>query len=298
MKKEQIKEQVIAIVISIIIIVIGAIFSIKYANYITLKDSILIGLFSYIVVIVVFLGNRFYLIDKIKQIDNNITDIKENSEYVNKLKKIGTDSFDSFWALCLLRAANGTYKQIDSDSFEINKEQIPQFWLQAAINTDVNWYCTNYVNSNEDYNSGWVNYEFGIQSQCMKQNGTIVQRLFIIKDEDEKSKINEQVNYHKRLGFVVKTINKTTGSNRWAPFDELEKLIGTIDIAIINGKYLFAFILTENKNDRSLLKIQCYSNSIIVKKSVDIYNRLWESAENSIKKTTLPNKRYKKLPGQ
>jgi hypothetical protein len=177
------KEQLIALTISLFLIIVGSVASVIFPQYITIKDSIAIGLFSYIVTLVVFLAARTKLIDSLRQIDSNLAYLSKYVLSREKAKELGADLFSTFWILCLLRAAEGVYRFIDPQTFEISKDQLPQFWLQAAINTDVSWYCTNYVNSPHDWDSGWASWEFQVQSQCMKQVGTSVKRLFIAKDK-------------------------------------------------------------------------------------------------------------------
>jgi hypothetical protein len=95
---------------------------------------------------------------------------------------------------------------------------------------------------------------------------------------------------HKALGFSVKLVT-TDIDPKWAPFDQLRKLVGTIDIAIINGHYLFAFPLSEDrKGVRSLADLRCYSDPGLVNKAVEIYSRLWESGltQEDVERLAIP----------
>lgn len=269
------KEQLISIGIAVVLAIVGALFSTKYSDYITIKDSIYIGIFSYLVSLMIFISERFKLIDSIGTINKNVSYVSAYILSEEKAKRIGNDSASILWAISMFRAKEGVYKLIDSNTFEVEREQIPGFWQQAIINADVSWFCTNNVNSPEDLGSGWARRGFELQSMSSKDVGTTVKRLFIYENKEEITPdVIKQMKWHQSLGFMVKFLTKDVKLT-WSPFLALEKLIGTTDIAIINGAYLIAFLLSSEKL-RTISRLRCYGDMDLVRRINELFTRLWE----------------------
>ena len=271
------KEQIISIVIAFFLIIVGVLISRVYPQHISIRDSICIGLFSYLVSILFFFTNKLNTIDHIHDVRTDVKNISDCLSIKETLKKQSADSFDIFWDLCLIRAKECVYELIDPNTISIPKEQFPFFWHQALLNTDINWNCTNYTNLPEDLYSDWATKGFEFQSMVSETMDVPVKRLYIVGNRNEvDQRFIDHLKWQQSLGFRVKLISKDK-KMKWAPFEELEELIETIDIAIINGRYLIAFILTD-EDQRGISFLKVYSDTTIVSKVNDIFQHLWGSA--------------------
>lgn len=277
-KKRPINEQLVSIIVGLLFTMVGAIFSSIYPDFITFKDSISIGILSYIISILFFIESRLRVLDSIETMNNNMTYVSNYLMSEEKALRKGNDSFSIFWALSMMRAKEGIHKLIDSNTFVVEKEQLPNFWQQAIINTDISWFCTTYSNTPDDF-TGWAKRGFELQGRGIEQMGTLVKRLFIVNDESEiTDDFRDGVKWHQALGINVKWIPRTI-ELKWAPFKIFEDLIGTIDIAIINGSYLFAFEISENSDGkRGISSLMCYGNMDIVNKITPLFTHLWDNS--------------------
>jgi len=277
--KTSMKEQIISIVITISLIIVGTLISYFYPQHINIKDSIYIGLFSYLISILFFFTKKLDTIGCIPDIRTDVKNISNHLLIEEKLKKHCSDSFGIFWNLCLLRAEEGIYKLNNPNSITVPKEQFPSFWQQAILNTDINWNCTNYTNLPEDLYSDWAKKGFNFQSMVSKTMDVPVKRLYILKNRNEfDQRFIDHLKWQQSLGFNVKFIIKDK-KTKWAPFKELEEIIETIDVAIINGRYLIAFILTD-EDQRGISCLKVYSDRTILSKVNDIFQHLWGSANH------------------
>lgn len=271
------KEQITSISIAVALIVASAVISQFYPEHVTIRDSVYMGLFTYLVSILFFFTKRLKIVDSIRNIEPKIDYIFKHISIEESLRKTSVDAFGVFWYLCLIRAREGTYELIDSNTFKVYKDQLPSFWQQAILNADINWNCTNFVNLPEDLCSSWAIAGFRFQSMVSKTTSVPVKRLFIVKDRSEVTdNLIEHMKWQQSLGFMVKIITRDK-KMKWAPFEELESMIDTVDIAIINGRYLIAFLLTEEEY-RGISFLRCYSDMNIVNKVNENFKRLWDSA--------------------
>lgn len=278
MKGKQLNEQLISIIVGLSFGIVGAILSFRFPEHITIMDSIYIGIFSYIVTILAFLESRLRVLDSLNRIDNNMTYVSNYLLSEEKAISKGNDSFGIYWALCIARAKEGIYKLIDSNTFVVEEHQVPNFWQQAIINTDISWFCTTYSNTPDDF-EGWSKWGFELQGMGIKRIGTVIKRVFIVDDESEiTEEFIDRIKWHQSQGVMVKWISREI-SLKWVQFKEFEKLIGTIDIAIINGNYLLAFEIKEDNNRRGISSINCYADRDIVSKINTLLMHLWDNSK-------------------
>ena len=212
----------------------------------------------------------------IKRLKRIYYDIISEHETLQQIKRHSRDLFGIFWEECLLRAEEGTYKPIDENIIKIPKDKFPFFWHQANLYTNISYNSTNFVNS-EDLYSDWAKDMFKYQGMVRKAWSTSVRRLFIVMDKTEANEdFVDHLSWQASLGFEVGIISKEKKMGR-PLFDELKKLVETIDISIFNGRYLAASLLTgDDKRSISFLKV--YSDPKIVSKVDDILNKLWDYA--------------------
>ena len=278
MNKKPMKDQLVSIVVGLSFTTAGAILSSIFPDFITVKDSISIGIFSYIISILFFIESRLRVLGSIETIDNNMTYVSNYLMSEEKALRKGNDSFSIFLALSMIRAKEGIYKLIDSNTFVVEREQLPNFWQQAIINTDISWFCTTYSNTPDDF-TGWAKRGFELQGMGVEQMGTLVKRLFIVNNESEiTDDLIDRMEWHQSLGINVKWIPRNIDL-KWAPFKKFEDIIGTIDIAIINGSYLFAFEIDEvSDGKRGISSLTCYANMDIVNRITSLFTHLWDNS--------------------
>jgi hypothetical protein len=152
----------------------------------------------------------------------------------------------------------------------------------AIVNTDTSWDCTHYINDPDDLNSDWINKGFDLQGFNKKIFGISVRRLFIF---DNKEDINKDalnlMEWQKSIGIEIKILILKENAI-WSGYDRLKKILGTIDIAIINKAYLISFLLDDvvinNKNQRRLSYVEFWSELEKVKEVQHIYNDMWNSS--------------------
>jgi len=271
------KEQITSIGIAVTLIVASAVISQFYPEHVTIRDSVYMGLFSYLVSILFFFTKRLKIIDSIRNIEPKVDYISKHISIEESLRKPSDDAFGVFWYLCLISAREGTYELVDSNTFKVVKDQLPSFWQKAILNTDISWNCTNFTNLPEDLYSSWAKAGFQFQSMVSKTMGVPVKRLFIAKNRSEVNhNLIEHMKWQQSLGFMIRFISRDK-ELKWAPFEELKSMIGTVDIAIINGRYLLAFLLTEEEY-RGISFLRCHSDVNIVNKANEIFKHLWDSA--------------------
>jgi hypothetical protein len=271
------KEQGLSLGISIVLVTIGAAFSHWYRDIVTLRDSIYVGIFSYLVSISYFTSRRLVLLDKLPEVGAVVDRVVEALEAEGRLIAGRTRAFDVFWHICLLRSKAGIYKAINATTFELAKEQFPRFWQQAILNTDLTWYCTNFVNAPDDWKAEWSRAGFQFQSVVSKMTDAPVRRLFIARHIEElNDDLVGRMRWHESLGFAVRCICLDRPA-KWATFGNLKELIGTLDIAIVNDAYLIAFILT-GEEERGISFVRCYADPSLVGRVNDIYQHCWDAA--------------------
>jgi hypothetical protein len=163
-------------------------------------------------------------------------------------------------------------------SFEVSKIQIPNFWLQSITNTESAWFCTNYVNPRDDWGKGWVRRGLYFQKLQAEEYGQNIKRVFIFKNESEITKVHrERMLEQKEFGIQAKWATLDADYLQWKPFEQFRSLIGTEDLALVDGVYLIAFFLDEKRHHQSILCI--YDNEILSKIS-SLYGRLWDESRS------------------
>ncbi|MCG8328970.1 MAG: hypothetical protein MI974_14855 [Chitinophagales bacterium] len=273
----------IPIIISISLMLIRAIIGIYFPDhqnakvFIQFVDALIVGMLTYVVSMVYSLSNRIENMNLIPQVNKELIEISSIIKAREKVIKNGDNSFDLYWAICLLKARSGIYDLKDSNTFEVSENLIPNFWIQAINNTDFNWLCTSYVITKTNWKEGWT--KMGIESQKLgiglKSIG--VKRIFIFDNSSDANDIELISLMKKHLDYGIKvrwiSLDKKI---QWEPLDCFAEKIGTVDMALIDGKYLFSFF--QNSEDKHFTSIRCTSNNYLVSEISIYYNRLWDGA--------------------
>ena len=189
----------------------------------------------------------------------------------------GNNVFDIFWAVCMLLAKEGIYDLIDSQTFAVSQQDIPRFWLHAILNTDHSWLCTTYFNTEYNWEEGWVRRGVDCQKITIENSLTTVKRIFIFSNPEERNseKWLNVMEKQKNYGIKVKWISESAPSE-WGDLAKLNEELETVDIAIIDGKYLLCF--KQNANDKKVEKIICTNNQAKIKRASLLYNNIWSES--------------------
>lgn len=270
------KEQLISAVTGLFFILIGALLIWKWPNDVRPLDSAFLGCFAYLITTVALIAWKTRKLDSYQKLEDNVTYISNVSRVQEATIRMGAGSSDFFWVLCLLRAREGIYSLLDSSSIRVDRDQIPKFWQQAIINTDSSWLCTNFVNLEQDWRTGWEDTGLTLQSIGIQQSNISVRRVFIYSTRNEISaEFVDIMKRHEQLGIQVKWTTLDADYHHWAPFQKFEQEIGSIDMALIDSRYLLSFDLN---NNRRIISIRCYSDDNIIATISNLYMRLWEES--------------------
>lgn len=270
-------EQIISITICLCSIFVCGLLSFFFPSIISYKESVVVGILSYVVSIVTFWNKHFSLMQNIPLIMSRLNIIDSRIINENSILSNYIDPIDIFWSISISKASSGIYELINPTTIKITREQFPNFWNHAILNASSSWFCTNFSNSEDDLYSSWAKRGFEFQSMASKINNVSVKRLYISKNQSRLSPVYfEHMKWQAVLGFSVRHIFKTNRM-KWAFFKEMEELIGTVDIAIIDNKYLLAFHLSD-KEKREIEYIIAYSDIDIVTKVNSLFNHMWDSA--------------------
>ena len=140
----------------LVITIVSGIFAINNPDSVTFMDAVYLGMFSYIIVTVAFIYDKVSKLSDFDSMRSDVRYVTNQTRVKEAITRYGSRSSDLFWGMCLVRAHEGLYALIDSSSFQVSRDQIPHFWQQAVINTDSSWICTNFVNLNEGWRTGWM----------------------------------------------------------------------------------------------------------------------------------------------
>jgi hypothetical protein len=271
-------EQTLNIVIAIISTLIGVMLSIIAPNQVRIIDSVYLGIFSYLTSVGVqlaFRSENFFKLNKVSENTEDIVYFLRLREYIASRSGKLSEQYLSF---CLFKAYQGIYRLENRFSFEVSKIQIPNFWLQSITNTESAWFCTNYVNPRDDWGKGWVRRGLYFQKLQAEEYGQNIKRVFIFKNESEITKVHrERMLEQKEFGIQAKWATLDADYLQWKPFEQFRSLIGTEDLALVDGVYLIAFFLDEKRHHQSILCI--YDNEILSKIS-SLYGRLWDESRS------------------
>jgi len=271
------KEQLASIVIALIFSILGAILNVIWPEQFRIIDSLYIGLFAYLTATsAIVLWNT----SKLKQFDVLVSESKFIANHLRVQEAVikkGTRSFDLFWSLSLLRAKEGIYKILESGDFLVGREQSPNFWLQAVINTDSSWLSTNVVHTEQDWNNGWEYKGVLYQKLGIDLSNITVKRIFNFDSiEDITEDMVSMMKSHQGNNIQVKWITKDSDNLQWSPFQSFERIANTSDFAIIDSNYLLLFMLGEHKE---LKEVKCTRNENMIYNISNLYTRLWEQSK-------------------
>lgn len=261
--------QILAIVIGIACGFIGA------ASDLRTYEDITIGLLGYLVSILTFVNADLAKLSHLPALRDELTRLAVSLRAQNAELSCPDASSDVFWAVSLRRAQQGRYQLIDSETFAIDKPQIPAFWQQMITNTDHSWSGTDQLLSDRMWIHGWSKHGLELQRACIAAYGVAVRRIFIFEKAAEAttSPIVGIMAEHRRYSVGVRW---TTFDSRlqWSPLQLFKAKIGTVDFTILDGKYLFAF----NMHGRTLESVKCFSNASLVAEIKAHYERLWDES--------------------
>lgn len=266
------KDEIISAIIATILTIIGAAVSHFYPEM-SLRDSIYVGLFSYVTLLLHFWQTK---VSQLENLRNSLDEITENTRLIRLSEDQAGSAFSIFWSICMIRARQGVYRIGDNRTLEIPLDKLPSFWQQAIIHAGSTWSCTSYVNSLDDINAEWSNRGFEFQAMLSKAAGVSVKRLFIFNTLDE---INDDLlghmRWHEKLGFLVRFIIRQD-KEKWVPFGDLNQLCGSLDVAIVDRSYLIAFEIAGTKR-REITRLVCYSDPNIVDRASRMLIHLWDA---------------------
>jgi len=271
------KEQLTSIIIALLFTMAGVAFSLQWPGEFRIIDSIFLGLFAYLITTTsIVLWNS----NKLKDFNKLLSDTEFTANHLRVQEAVikkGTRSFDLFWSLSLLRAKEGIYRLLHSGDFIVSREQTPSFWLQAIINTDSSWLCTNVVHTKQDWRSGWEHKGVSYQKLGVELSSTTVKRIFIFDSlSDICDEMISMMKMHQENNIQVKWITKDSDNLHWSPFESFEKNAGTNDFAMIDNSYLLMFSLAD---DKKLIETRCTRNENMIANIGNLYTRLWEQSK-------------------
>lgn len=264
-------EKFIGIVIALFSIVVGFILE-NYMDNLTKVDSLYIGFFIYLVI------NMYFLQERLEKIDSNILKTKDIIDFQHKVANHNSEPFDLFWELCLIKAREGLYQKINSNSFIVKDTYIPSFWQQAVTNTMATWHSTSITKS--DYkNRPWEKRGIEFHKLSIEEFSIQVKRIFIFENKNILNEENnrEIMTFHRERKVSVKylTLDNKVQKNE---LSKIEKIIGSKDFTLVDGKYLLVFKLDKKTNN--LLSIECSNDEKILRELRQIYPRLWEESDD------------------
>ena len=261
-----------SLLLSVLISLIVAILSYYCTDDSSIMNSILFGFLSFFILHVVVTSVNSDRLSK------DITEIKARlaTEYIVK----SGNNFDYYWMSCLEKARKGTYILVSENCIKIPQSEIRIFWQRSITNTDKKWECTHYINDPQDFNiSSWVKEGFELQGFLINIFGLHVKRLFIFDKKEHI--IKEVLKWQESIGIEIRILI-LENEIKWSGYERLLKILGTIDMAIINDTYLTSYVLKKstvnNKKLRSLNYVKFYSEQEIVKKIQQIYSDMWSNS--------------------
>ena len=270
---QKLNEKYIGIVLALISVLIGFVLE-NYIENLTKIDSLYIGFFTYLLI------NMYFLQITLNSIDINILKTKEVIDFQHKVSSNNSEPFDLFWELCLIKAREGLYHKIDSNSFIVKDNYIPSFWQQAVANTMATWHSTSITNP-DDESQPWERRGVELHKLSIEEFSIQVKRIFIFKDKNMANDKNyrEIMNFHKSRDINVKYLTLDNEIQK-KELSKVEKIIGSKDFTLIDGKYLLVFNLADVTNE--LISIKCSNNEKILRELRQIYPRLWEKSNHLI----------------
>ena len=270
---QKLNEKYIGIVLALISVLIGFVLE-NYIENLTKIDSLYIGFFTYLLI------NMYFLQITLNSIDINIVKTKEVIDFQHKVSSNNSEPFDLFWELCLIKAREGLYHKIDSNSFIVKDNYIPSFWQQAVANTMATWHSTSITNP-DDESQPWERRGVELHKLSIEEFSIQVKRIFIFKDKNMANDKNykEIMNFHKSRDINVKYLTLDNEIQK-KELSKVEKIIGSKDFTLIDGKYLLVFNLADVTNE--LISIKCSNNEKILRELRQIYPRLWEKSNHLI----------------
>lgn len=270
---QKLNEKYIGIVLALISVLIGFVLE-NYIENLTKIDSLYIGFFTYLLI------NMYFLQITLNSIDINIVKTKEVIDFQHKVSSNNSEPFDLFWELCLIKAREGLYHKIDSNSFIVKDNYIPSFWQQAVANTMATWHSTSITNP-DDESQPWERRGVELHKLSIEEFSIQVKRIFIFKDKNmaNDKDYKEIMNFHKSRDINVKYLTLDNEIQK-KELSKVEKIIGSKDFTLIDGKYLLVFNLADVTNE--LISIKCSNNEKILRELRQIYPRLWEKSNNLI----------------
>ena len=280
------KEQLISVITALIFAFVGVVLEKIWPTEFRAIDSLYFGLFAYLTTTsAVILWNTSKL-KKFDKLTKEMEFVANHLRVQESIIKKGTHSFDLFWSISLLRAKEGIYELLDTGDFIVNREEAPNFWLQAIINTDSSWLSTNIIIPEQDWNSGWEYKGLSYQQLSVKLSNTIIKRIFIY---ETKNNISEEMisvmEEHKSKGIQARWVTTDTNNMYWASFESIEEKLQTVDFIIVDNSYLLSFHFNDKKE---LNYIKCTRNEKLISNINSLYVRLWERA-NRVKE---PSKKF------
>ena len=108
-------------------------------------------------------------------------------------------------------------------------------------------------------------------------NDAPVSRVFIVHDPEEcTSRFIEHVKWQVSIGIRARIFLKYNNASL-ASIKRIQRLIGTIDFAIIDGSYLIAFLL-EEEQPRDIMFMEFHRDARIIHDIKEDYNHLWAAS--------------------
>lgn len=156
------------------------------------------------------------------------------------------------------------------------EEPFRQFWLACIRCTKVSWLCTNYVNQEESWTPQWQRLGLAYQKlQTSKElqvgpSPITIQRLFIYDREEDPREYLKMMREHGD-SFDVKWVFSDVNFGLNKKLKDLAYGLGTFDIAIIDGRFLIAFIL----QGKSHVRAEVYADPGIIQTKTSLFTTLW-----------------------
>ena len=275
-KPNEMREQVTSITIGLFLAFVSALADHAFNLNMTRSDNLFLGLLSYIISLLTFWGFRLQALGEVKEIGNKLTQIGAQLGIGENIGNAHRGVADSYWNLCVIRASHGVFSLVEPNQLSINHPQRRLFWLQAILNTELSWDCTCNPVIPKSIDQTFLLDGFRYQSIVSRINGVPVKRVFIVHEEQHLEVMIKHASWQASLGFNIK-IYKRFAQEDPKCIVSIQKLLGTIDLAIMDGRYLIAFHLTGDMYEMNTLVF--YKEQKLVDEVREAYRHLFDIGE-------------------
>jgi hypothetical protein len=138
---------------------------------------------------------------------------------------------------------------IANDQIHVSSDQVWTFWRTCLLKTKTRWVVISYVDPDTWWNLGTVKPTLVTQEERIKW-GCHIERIFCIDAENEIENLKDTIKEQSKIGIEVGVITKKKLLENKLIAQYIHD-IGTLDIALVDDKYVYRTHIDKNRKIES-----------------------------------------------